>query len=137
VLANWFGLRGGRIALGSRNGTDRLHAWEGYKLPKTPSWSGGVSIPRTTSYTSVHIEKYEIEARRPKLGPEEITREIPKTSAEGEASATSMKLGIISDRRLTLNPRHLVGKVTPKGESDNHLRRGENCCAPSLREKSP
>jgi DNA-directed RNA polymerase subunit beta len=67
-------------------------------------------------YTSVHIEKYEIEARQTKLGPEEITREIPNV---GEDALRSLdEQGIIRIGAWVDAGDILVGKVTPKGESD-------------------
>ena len=67
-------------------------------------------------YTSVHIEKYEIEARQTKLGPEEITREIPNISEESLNNLDEM--GIIRIGAFVESGDILVGKVTPKGESD-------------------
>jgi DNA-directed RNA polymerase subunit beta len=67
-------------------------------------------------YTSIHIEKYEIEARQTKLGPEEITREIPNV---GEDALRQLdELGIIRIGAWVEASDILVGKVTPKGESD-------------------
>mgnify|MGYP000034637005 FL=1 len=67
-------------------------------------------------YTSIHIEKYEIEARQTKLGPEEITREIPNV---GEDSLRQLdETGIIRIGAWVESSDILVGKVTPKGESD-------------------
>ena len=67
-------------------------------------------------YTSVHIEKYEIEARQTKLGPEEITREIPNVAEESLGNLDEM--GIIRVGAFVESGDILVGKVTPKGESD-------------------
>ena len=67
-------------------------------------------------YTSIHIEKYEIEARQTKLGPEEITREIPNV---GEDTLRQLdEQGIIRIGAWVEAGDILVGKVTPKGESD-------------------
>ena len=67
-------------------------------------------------YTSIHIEKYEIEARQTKLGPEEITREIPNV---GEDALRQLdEQGIIRVGAWVGSGDILVGKVTPKGESD-------------------
>ena len=67
-------------------------------------------------YTSIHIEKYEIEARQTKLGPEEITREIPNV---GEDALRNLdERGIIRVGAWVEAGDILVGKVTPKGESD-------------------
>ena len=67
-------------------------------------------------YTSIHIEKYEIEAPQTKLGPEEITREIPNV---GEDALRQLdEQGIIRKGAWVEASDILVGKVTPKGESD-------------------
>jgi DNA-directed RNA polymerase subunit beta len=67
-------------------------------------------------YTSIHIEKFEIEARQTKLGPEEITREIPNV---GEDALRQLdETGIIRIGAWVESGDILVGKVTPKGESD-------------------
>ena len=67
-------------------------------------------------YTSIHIEKYEIESRQTKLGPEEITREIPNLAEE--ALANLDENGIVRIGAFVTAGDVLVGKVTPKGESD-------------------
>ena len=67
-------------------------------------------------YTSIHIERYEIECRQTKLGPEEITRNIPNVS---ESSLSLLdKNGIIAIGSWVDSGDILVGKITPKGESD-------------------
>ena len=67
-------------------------------------------------YTSIHIEKFEIEARQTKLGPEEITREIPNVGEEALRNLDEQ--GIIRIGAWVESGDILVGKVTPKGESD-------------------
>ncbi len=88
--------------------------WEGYNYEDAIL----VSERMVTDdlYTSVHIEKYEIEARQTKLGPEEITREIPNISEESLNNLDEM--GIIRIGAFVESGDILVGKVTPKGESD-------------------
>ena len=67
-------------------------------------------------YTSIHIEEFEIEARDTKLGPEEITRDIPNVS-EGLPAATSTTAASSASARNVKPGDILVGKVTPKGET--------------------
>jgi DNA-directed RNA polymerase subunit beta len=71
---------------------------------------------RDDVYTSIHIERYESEARDTKLGPEEITRDIPNV---GEDSLKDLdERGIVfSGAEVTAND-VLVGKITPKGETE-------------------
>src|SRR5207244_1979244 len=67
-------------------------------------------------FTSVHIEKYEVEARDTKLGPEEITRDIPSV---GEESLRDLdEFGIIRVGAEVREGDILVGKITPKGETE-------------------
>jgi DNA-directed RNA polymerase subunit beta len=89
------------------------------------SWEGGnyedaivVSerLVREDYFTSVHIEKHEIEARETKLGPEEITRDIPNVSEEVLADLDER--GIIRIGADVVPGDILVGKVTPKGETE-------------------
>ena len=71
---------------------------------------------REDVYTSIHIEEYEIEARDTKLGPEEITRDIPNV---GEDALKDLdETGIIRVGAEVRSGDILVGKVTPKGETD-------------------
>ncbi len=89
------------------------------------SWEGGnyedailVSerLIRDDLYTSIHIEKYEVDARETKLGPEEITRDIPNM---GEESLKDLdEFGIVRIGAEVKQNDILVGKVTPKGEKD-------------------
>jgi len=67
-------------------------------------------------YTSIHIEKYEIEARDTKLGKEEITREIPNVGEDGRKYLDAR--GIIVAGAEVKEGDILVGKVTPKGQTD-------------------
>lgn len=96
--------------------------WEGYNYEDAILVSE--RLVNDDLYTSVHIEKYEIEARQTKLGPEEITREIPNVAEESLGNLDEM--GIIRIGAFVESGDILVGKVTPKGESDQPLRR--NCC---------
>ena len=72
---------------------------------------------RDDKFTSIHIEKHEIEARDTKLGPEEITRDIPNVGDESPAR-TSTKNGIIRIGAEVQAGDILVGKITPKGETE-------------------
>ncbi|MBJ7492570.1 MAG: DNA-directed RNA polymerase subunit beta, partial [Synechococcales cyanobacterium SupBloom_Metag_052] len=113
VLANGSACEGGEIALG-QNVLIAYMPWEGYNYEDAILVSE--RLVQDDLYTSVHIEKYEIEARQTKLGPEEITREIPNVAEESLGSLDEM--GIIRIGAYVESGDILVGKVTPKGESD-------------------
>ncbi|NDG02068.1 MAG: DNA-directed RNA polymerase subunit beta, partial [Synechococcaceae bacterium WBB_34_004] len=113
VLANGSACEGGEIALG-QNVLVAYMPWEGYNYEDAILVSQ--RLVREDLYTSVHIEKYEIEARQTKLGPEEITREIPNVAEESLGNLDEM--GIIRIGAFVESGDILVGKVTPKGESD-------------------
>jgi len=113
ILADGSATEGGEIALG-QNVTVAYMPWEGYNYEDAILISQRLVIDDV--YTSIHIEKYEIEARQTKLGPEEITREIPNV---GEDSLRQLdETGIIRIGAWVESGDILVGKVTPKGESD-------------------
>jgi DNA-directed RNA polymerase subunit beta len=113
VLANGSACEGGEIALG-QNVMIAYMPWEGYNYEDAILVSE--RLVHDDLYTSVHIEKYEIEARQTKLGPEEITREIPNVAEESLRNLDEM--GIIRIGAYVESGDILVGKVTPKGESD-------------------
>ena len=113
VLADGSACEGGEIALG-QNVLIAYMPWEGYNYEDAILVSE--KLVTDDLYTSVHIEKYEIEARQTKLGPEEITREIPNVSEESLGNLDEM--GIIRIGAFVESGDILVGKVTPKGESD-------------------
>ena len=113
VLADGSACEGGEIALG-QNVLIAYMPWEGYNYEDAILVSE--RLVTDDLYTSVHIEKYEIEARQTKLGPEEITREIPNVSEDSLANLDEM--GIIRIGAFVESGDILVGKVTPKGESD-------------------
>ena len=113
VLANGSACEGGEIALG-QNVLIAYMPWEGYNYEDAILVSE--RLVTDDLYTSVHIEKYEIEARQTKLGPEEITREIPNVAEESLGNLDEM--GIIRIGAYVESGDILVGKVTPKGESD-------------------
>lgn len=113
ILADGSATEGGEIALG-QNILIAYMPWEGYNYEDAILISERLVIDDV--YTSIHIEKYEIEARQTKLGPEEITREIPNV---GEDSLKNLdEQGIIRPGAWVEAGDILVGKVTPKGESD-------------------
>ena len=113
VLADGSACEGGEIALG-QNVLIAYMPWEGYNFEDALLVSE--RLVTDDLYTSVHIEKYEIEARQTKLGPEEITREIPNIAEESLGDLDEM--GIIRVGAFVESGDILVGKVTPKGESD-------------------
>ena len=113
VLADGSATEGGEIALG-QNVLVSYMPWEGYNYEDAILISQRLVYDDV--YTSIHIEKFEIEARQTKLGPEEITREIPNV---GEDSLRHLdERGIIHIGAWVEAGDILVGKVTPKGESD-------------------
>ncbi len=113
VLADGSATEGGEIALG-QNILVAYMPWEGYNYEDAILVSERLVYDDV--YTSIHVEKYEIEARQTKLGPEEITREIPNV---GEDALRQLdETGIIRIGAWVEAGDILVGKVTPKGESD-------------------
>ncbi|MGB8687741.1 MAG: DNA-directed RNA polymerase subunit beta [Microcoleus sp.] len=113
VLADGSSTEGAELALG-HNILVAYMPWEGYNYEDAMLISERLVYEDV--YTSIHIEKYEIEARQTKLGPEEITREIPNV---GEDALRQLdEQGIIRKGAWVEASDILVGKVTPKGESD-------------------
>jgi DNA-directed RNA polymerase subunit beta len=113
VLADGSATESGELALG-QNVLIAYMPWEGYNYEDAILISERLVYDDV--YTSIHIEKYEIEARQTKLGPEEITREIPNV---GEDALRQLdETGIIRIGAWVEAGDILVGKVTPKGESD-------------------
>jgi DNA-directed RNA polymerase subunit beta len=113
ILADGSATEGGELALG-QNILVAYMPWEGYNYEDAILISE--KLVQDDVYTSIHIEKYEIEARQTKLGPEEITREIPNV---GEDALRNLdEQGIIRPGAWVESGDILVGKVTPKGESD-------------------
>jgi len=113
VIADGSATEGGELALG-QNILVAYMPWEGYNYEDAILISERLVYDDV--YTSIHIEKYEIEARQTKLGPEEITREIPNV---GEDALRQLdEDGIIRIGAWVEAGDILVGKVTPKGESD-------------------
>jgi len=102
----------GDIALG-RNVVVAFMPWMGYNYEDSILVSQ--KLVKEDAFTSIHIEEFEIEARDTKLGPEEITRDIPNVSEE--ALKDLDESGIIRIGAKVKEGDILVGKVTPKGES--------------------
>ena len=113
VLADGPATDQGEIALG-RNILVGFMTWEGYNYEDAVLLNE--RVVREDVYTSIHIEEYEIDARDTKLGPEEITRDIPNV---GEDALKDLdERGIIRIGAEVRSGDILVGKVTPKGETD-------------------
>lgn len=113
VLADGPATSNGEISLG-KNALIGFMTWEGYNYEDAILINE--KIVRDDVYTSVHIEEYETEARDTKLGPEEITRDIPNVSEDALKDLDEM--GIIRIGAEVRSGDILVGKVTPKGETE-------------------
>ena len=105
--------QGGDLALG-QNVLCAFMSWEGYNFEDAIIVSQ--NMVREDKFTSIHIEKHEVEARDTKLGPEEITRDIPNVGEE--ALANLDEEGIIRIGAEVREGDILVGKITPKGETE-------------------
>jgi len=103
----------GELALG-RNVLVAFMTWNGYNYEDAVIMNE--RLVRDDIYTSIHIEKYEVEARDTKLGKEEITREIPNVGEDGRKFLDAQ--GIIIPGAEVREGDILVGKVTPKGVTD-------------------
>jgi DNA-directed RNA polymerase subunit beta len=113
IIADGPSTDNGEIALG-KNVLVGFMTWEGYNYEDAILISE--ELVRDDVYTSIHIEEYESEARDTKLGPEEITRDIPNV---GEDSLKDLdERGIIRIGAEVRSGDILVGKVTPKGETE-------------------
>ncbi len=113
VLADGPATCNGEISLG-KNALIGFMTWEGYNYEDAILINE--KIVRDDVYTSIHIEEYETEARDTKLGPEEITRDIPNV---GEDALKDLdENGVIRVGAEVRSGDILVGKVTPKGETE-------------------
>ena len=113
VIADGPATKNGEISLG-KNALIGFMTWEGYNYEDAVLINE--KIVREDVYTSIHIEEYELEARETKLGPEEITRDIPNV---GEDALKDLdERGIIRIGAEVTAGDILVGKVTPKGETE-------------------
>ncbi len=113
VIADGPSTSNGELALG-KNPLIGFMTWEGYNYEDAVLLSE--RLVQQDVYTSIHIEEYEAEARDTKLGPEEITRDIP--SVGEEALKDLDERGIIRIGAEVRSGDILVGKVTPKGETE-------------------
>ncbi|MEC9488561.1 MAG: DNA-directed RNA polymerase subunit beta [Halanaerobium sp.] len=113
IIADGPSTKDGQLALG-RNTLIAFMPWEGYNYEDAILISE--KLVKEDAFTSVHIEEHEAEARDTKLGPEEITREIPNV---GESALKNLDERGIIRVGAEVNPGDiLVGKVTPKGETE-------------------
>ncbi len=113
IIADGQSVDQGELALG-RNVLVAFVSWEGYNFEDAILLNE--RLVQEDHYSSIHIEEYEVEARDTKLGPEEITRDIPNV---GEDALKNLdENGIVRVGADVRAGDILVGKVTPKGESD-------------------
>lgn len=113
VIADGTSTEDGELALG-RNVLCAYMPWGGHNYEDSILISE--SLIKGDTFTSIHIEEFEVEARETKVGPEEITRDIPNVS---EARLTQLdEEGIIRVGSVVGTGSILVGKITPKGESE-------------------
>lgn len=113
IIADGPSTSNGELSLG-RNVLIGFMTWEGYNYEDAVLISE--RLVRDDVYTSIHIEEYECEARDTKLGPEEITREIPNVG--DEALKDLDEYGVIRIGAEVHAGDIIVGKVTPKGETE-------------------
>ena len=113
ILADGPSMKDGDLALG-QNVTIAFMTWEGYNYEDAVIMSE--RLVKDDTYTTIHIEEYTIDCRDTKLGPEEITRDIPNVSEEARAYLD--KDGIILKGVEVKEGDILVGKTTPKGQSE-------------------
>ncbi|WP_025730599.1 DNA-directed RNA polymerase subunit beta [Atopobacter phocae] len=113
IIANGPSMERGELALG-QNPLVAFMTWEGYNYEDAIIMSE--RLVKDDVYTSIHIEEYESEARDTKLGPEEITREIPNVGEDALRNLDEM--GIIRIGAEVHDGDILVGKITPKGVTD-------------------
>jgi DNA-directed RNA polymerase subunit beta len=112
-LADSLSTQNGELALG-QNVLVAFMSWDGYNFEDAIILSE--TLVRDDKFTSIHIEKHEVEARDTKLGPEEITRDIPNVG--DEALRDLDERGIVRVGAEVAAGDILVGKITPKGETE-------------------
>ena len=113
IIADSSSTESGELGLG-QNVTVAFMSWEGANFEDAIVISE--RLVQEDRFTSIHIEKYEVEARDTKLGPEEITRDIPNV---GEDAIKDLDEGGIIRIGAEVGPNDiLVGKITPKGEKE-------------------
>ncbi|MFW6102762.1 MAG: DNA-directed RNA polymerase subunit beta, partial [Chloroflexota bacterium] len=113
ILVDSSSLDGGQLALG-RNVICAFMSWRGYNYEDAIIVSE--RLVKDDVYTSIHIEKYETQERNTKLGPEEITRDIPNVSEDSLGNLDDT--GIVRIGAEVKPGDILVGKITPKGETE-------------------
>ncbi len=113
VIADGAATQNGELSLG-KNALIGFMTWEGYNYEDAVLINE--KLVRDDVYTSIHIERYDIEARDTKLGPEEITNEIPNVGDDARKDLDER--GIIRVGAEVKSGDILVGKVTPKGETE-------------------
>jgi len=113
ILADGPSMENGDLALG-QNVTIAFMTWEGYNYEDAVIMSE--RLVKDDTYTTIHIEEYSVDCRDTKLGPEEITRDIPNVSEEARAYLDEN--GIIVKGAEVKEGDILVGKTTPKGQSE-------------------
>jgi len=113
IIADGPSMEQGELALG-RDVTVAFMTWNGYNYEDAVILSE--RLVRDDTYTSIHIEKYDAEARETKLGDEEITREVPNVGERGRRFLDEQ--GIVIPGAEVKEGDILVGKITPKGHTD-------------------
>ena len=113
IIADGPAMRNGELALG-QNVLIAYMTWNGYNYEDAVIMSE--RMVKDDVFTSIHIEKYECECRETKLGPEEITRDIPNVGEDAKAFLDEN--GIIVPGAEVKEGDILVGKVTPKGQTE-------------------
>src|SRR5690606_3419161 len=113
VLCEGYGTQGGELALG-RNLLVAFMPWQGYNFEDAIVISE--KVVREDIFTSIHIEEFELEVRDTKRGEEELTAEIPNVSEETVKNLDEN--GIVRVGTEVKEGDILIGKITPKGESD-------------------
>ena len=113
LLADSSATEMGKLSLG-QNVLCAFMSWEGYNFEDAIILSE--ELVKKDKFSSIHIERYEVEARETKLGPEEITRDIPNVSEESLRNLDEE--GIIRIGTEVEAGDILVGKITPKGETE-------------------
>ena len=113
VLCEGYATKGGELALG-RNMKVAFMPWKGYNFEDAIVISE--KVVKEDIFTSIHIDEYSLEVRDTKIGPEELTPDIPNVSEE--ATKNLDENGIIAVGSRVKPGDILIGKITPKGEAD-------------------
>ena len=113
ILADGPAMANGDLALG-QNVTVAFMTWDGYNYEDAVIMSE--RLVKDDTYTSIHIEEYVLDCRDTKLGPEEITRDIPNVSEQAKAFLDENGIAIVGSE--VHEGDILIGKVTPKGVTD-------------------